>query len=98
MRSGRAIFTGASGLFGFVLKGGDEAARAALIDGLSHFGIGYSWAGSKAWRCLSIRSVIAPRPADPEGPLVRLHIGLEDPADLIADLEAGLARFRAVAG
>jgi cystathionine beta-lyase len=92
-------FRGASGLFSFVLKGGDEAARAALIDGLEHFGIGYSWGGFES---LAI-------PADPqkirtatawqaEGPLVRLQIGLEDPDDLIADLQAGLARFAGVRG
>ena len=92
-------FTGSSGLFSFVLKGGDEAARAALIDGLDHFGIGYSWGGFES---LAL-------PVDParyrtatswqaEGPLVRLQIGLEDPADLIADLDAGLARFRKVRG
>ncbi|MCC2979832.1 cystathionine beta-lyase [Sphingomonas sp. IC4-52] len=92
-------FTGSSGLFSFVLKGGDEAARAALIDGLDHFGIGYSWGGFES---LAI-------PADPErhrtatvptfaGPLVRLQIGLEDPDDLIADLAAGLDRFRATLG
>jgi len=38
-------FAGASGLFTFILNGGDEAARAALIDSLRHFGIGYSWGG-----------------------------------------------------
>ncbi|SCW73923.1 cystathionine beta-lyase [Sphingobium faniae] len=92
-------FSGSSGLFSFVLKGGDEAARAALIDGLAHFGIGYSWGGFES---LAL-------PVDParyrsattweaEGPAVRLHIGLEDPADLIADLDAGLARFRAARG
>ncbi|MFB0873018.1 MULTISPECIES: cystathionine beta-lyase [unclassified Sphingobium] len=90
-------FSGSTGLFSFVLDGGDEAARAALIDGLAHFGIGYSWGGFES---LAL-------PVDParyrsatvwqaEGPAVRLHIGLEDPADLIADLAAGLARFRAV--
>jgi cysteine-S-conjugate beta-lyase len=89
-------FTGSSGLFSFVLDGGDDAARAALIDGLNHFGIGYSWGGFES---LAI-------PADPAsirtatqwqagGPLVRLQIGLEDPADLIEDLAAGLKRFRA---
>jgi cystathionine beta-lyase len=89
-------FMGSSGLFTFILKGGDEAARAALIDDLAHFGIGYSWGGFES---LAL-------PVDParyrsatrwqaEGPAVRLHIGLEDPADLIADLETGLARFRA---
>jgi cysteine-S-conjugate beta-lyase len=89
-------FAGASGLFAFVLKGGDDAARCALIDGLELFGIGFSWGG--------FESLVIP--ADPdtlrsatrwtaEGPLVRLHIGLEDPDDLIADLRAGLDRFAA---
>ena len=92
-------FAGSSGLFSFVLDGGDEKSRAALIDGLAHFGIGYSWGGFES---LAL-------PVDParyrtatnwraEGPLVRLQIGLEDPDDLIADLDAGLARFRAARG
>jgi cystathionine beta-lyase len=92
-------FAGSSGLFSFVLKGGDEKARAALIDGLAHFGIGYSWGGfeSLALPVDPARYRSATR-WDAEGPLVRLSIGLEDPADLIADLEAGLARFRALRG
>lgn len=92
-------FTGSTGLFSFVLNGGDEAARAALIDALAHFGIGYSWGGFES---LAI-------PADPErhrsattpdfaGPLIRLQIGLEDPDDLIADLANGLQRFSDVRG
>ena len=89
-------FSGSTGLFTFIFDGGDDAARAALIDGLAYFGIGYSWGGFES---LAL-------PVDPAryrsatrwqaaGPAVRLHIGLEDPADLIADLDAGLARFRA---
>ncbi len=89
-------FTGSSGLFSFVLDGGDEAARAALIDGLAHFGIGYSWGGFESLALpvdpLSIRTATRWQAA---GPLVRLQIGLEDPADLIEDLAAGLKRFRA---
>ncbi len=92
-------FTGASGLFSFVLQGGEADARAALIDGLQHFGIGYSWGG---YESLAL-------PVDPEkyrsatrwdaaGPVVRLSIGLEHPDDLIADLKAGLDRFRAARG
>lgn len=92
-------FTGASGLFSFALQGGDANARAALIDGLRHFGIGYSWGG---YESLAL-------PVDPEkyrsatrwdaaGPVVRLSIGLEHPDDLIADLKAGLDRFRAARG
>jgi cystathionine beta-lyase len=90
-------FSGSTGLFSFVLSGGDDAARAALIDGLAHFGIGYSWGGfeSLALPIDPARYRSATR-WEAEGPAVRLHIGLEDPADLIADLDAGLTRFRAV--
>lgn len=89
-------FRGSSGLFAFVLDGGDEAARAALIDTLHHFGIGYSWGGfeSLAIPVDPARYRTATTP-DFAGPLVRLQIGLEDPADLIADLERGLDAFRA---
>ena len=89
-------YRGASGLFAFTLNGGGEAEQAAFVDGLSHFGIGYSWGGFES---LAL-------PADPErsrtatrwraeGPLVRLHIGLEDMDDLIEDLAEGLARYGA---
>lgn len=90
-------FAGSSGLFAFVLNGGDDAARTALIDGLELFGIGFSWGG---YESLVI-------PADPprsavkwvaEGSLVRLQIGLEDAEDLIADLAAGLDRFAEARG
>jgi cystathionine beta-lyase len=87
-------FKGASGLFSFVLAGGDEAARAKLIDGLDHFGIGYSWGGfeSLALPVDPAKLRTATR-TEQEGPMVRLHIGLEDPDDLIADLARGLAGY-----
>ena len=92
----RRDFRGSSGLFSFVLDGGDEASRAALIDALHHFGIGYSWGGFESLALpvdpARYRTVTTPNFA---GPLVRLQIGLEEPADLIADLERGLAAFRA---
>lgn len=89
-------FKGSSGLFSFALRGGDDDDRAALIDGLDLFGIGYSWGGFES---LAL-------PVDPQryrsvtqradaGPIIRLQIGLEDPDDLIADLAAGLKRFEA---
>ena len=89
-------FKGASGLFGIVLNGGSDAARAAMLDGLDLFGLGYSWGGFES---LAIpvdphRYRTATKPAF-AGPLVRLSIGLEDPDDLIADLDAGLRRFAA---
>ena len=87
-------FRGATGLFSFVLRGGDEAARDRLIDGLELFGIGYSWGGFES---LAVPPDITRTATSPswEGPLVRLHVGLEDPDDLIADLAAGLARYAA---
>ncbi len=89
-------FKGSSGLFSFVLNGGDDAARSALIDGLELFGIGYSWGGyeSLALPVDPARYRSATTPTFP-GPLVRLSIGLEDPDDLIADLAAGLDRATA---
>ena len=87
-------FLGACGLFGVVLKPVGEKALAAMIDGMAHFGIGYSWGG--------FESLIIPaqfkrtaRKFDAEGPVIRIHAGLEDAGDLIADLEAGFARLNA---
>ncbi len=89
-------FKGSSGLFSFVLNGGDEAARAALIDRLDLFGIGYSWGGFESLAIPADPARIrTAAPRDYAGPLVRLQIGLEDTADLIADLDHGLAAFRA---
>jgi cystathionine beta-lyase len=89
-------FGGSSGLFSFVLKGGGDAARAKLIDGLRHFGLGYSWGGYESLALpvdpQRVRSVTK---VTEEGPMVRLHIGLEDPQDLIDDLAAGLAAYGA---
>lgn len=79
-------FNGSSGLFSFELKDADKASREAFVDALQLFGIGYSWGGYESL-VLPIdpyRTVAEP----PAANLVRLHIGLEDPEDLIADLAA----------
>lgn len=88
-------FRGPSGLFAFALRGGTEASRAAFIDALRLFGIGYSWGGfeSLAIPIDPARHRSVTRPAF-SGPLVRLQIGLEHPDDLLADLDQALARFR----
>ena len=82
-------FKGSSGLFSFELTGANDAERAAFVDRLNLFGIGYSWGGyeSLALPVNPIRTA-STAPADN---LIRLHIGLEDPDDLIADLAASFA-------
>lgn len=86
-------FSGATGLFSVELKPCTEAQLAAMIDGYELFGLGYSWGG--------FESLVVP--ADLRygrtvrrwsgGQLVRYHIGLEHPDDLIRDLTAGFARL-----
>jgi cystathionine beta-lyase len=86
-------FSGACGLFGVVLKPVSEAGLAAFIDGLQHFGIGYSWGGFESLIIPAhIRRTV--RPFEAEGPVLRIHAGLEDPDDLIADLEKGFERLK----
>ena len=91
----RRDFAGASGLFGVVLKPMNRKAYAALIDSLELFGIGASWGGYE--------SLIMPMsPGDTRsattwphaGPCFRIHAGLENPDDLLADLDAGFRRLR----
>jgi cystathionine beta-lyase len=84
-------FKGSSGLFSFELKGADLATRSAFVDNLELFAIGFSWGGYE-----SIAIPVDPHRTvgePPAGNLVRLHIGLEDPDDLIADLAAALERI-----
>ena len=91
-------FKGAASLFGVVLRPVPWEAVAAMIDALELFGIGSSWGG---YESLAIRvDVSKGRTAtkwNPGGPLIRLHIGLEDPDDLIADLERAFARLEQAA-
>lgn len=87
---------GASGLFGVVFADGDWTAAAAMLDGLAHFGIGASWGGYESLVIPAHPEKIRTATDWPHStPCVRFHIGLEDPDDLIADLEAGLARYNA---
>ncbi|HEX6859541.1 MAG TPA: cystathionine beta-lyase [Caulobacteraceae bacterium] len=88
-------FSGACGLFGFVLRPGSRKQVHAFLDALKLFGLGFSWGGfeSLAIHCdpqLSRRVF----KKDLGGPLIRLHIGLESPADLIGDLRAGLDAYQ----
>ena len=77
-------FTGSSGLFSFELEDSSATERETFVESLELFGIGFSWGGYE-----SLAIPVDPRRAVSEAPapnLIRLHVGLEDPADLIADL------------
>lgn len=92
----RRDFRAASGLFGVILKPVGKDRIAAMLDHMRLFRMGWSWGGFESliiptfperlrtateWRCA--------------GPCLRLHIGLEDVNDLMADLSEGFARLGA---
>ncbi|ODN70326.1 cystathionine beta-lyase [Methylobrevis pamukkalensis] len=90
-------FAGACGLFSFVTRKAPLDAVKAMLDGLELFGLGYSWGGFESLAIVSDpRTTRSATTWTDEGHLIRLHIGLEDTDDLIADLAAGLERFSAV--
>ncbi len=86
-------FTGASGLFAFTQRGASAAQRDGFVDALTRFGLGYSWGGFESL-ALPVDPVRTARRVDFDGPLVRLHIGLENPADLIDDLARAFDSLR----
>jgi cysteine-S-conjugate beta-lyase len=87
-------FGGAASLFSIVLQPASEGQVTKLIDALTLFGIGSSWGGFESLAIASHQEILRTRTAtrwDSAEPVIRLHIGLEDPDDLIADLERGFA-------
>ncbi|CAN7442422.1 cystathionine beta-lyase [Bosea sp. LjRoot237] len=89
-------FTGACSLFSIELEPVSMKAVAAMLDGLTLFGMGASWGGYESlvlpFDCTRYRTATKP---GFKGPTIRFHIGLEDLEDLKEDLDAGFARLRA---
>lgn len=88
-------FEGAASLFSFVLNPVGDKVVAAFVDALKLFGIGSSWGGYES--LITVARIEKYRTAtrwNPGGPTLRLHIGLEDPDDLIADLEQAFGVLR----
>lgn len=94
---GHALFLrdcqGANGLLSFEFKSRIEGLLERFVAALSLFKLGYSWGGFESLVSVvdGLRSVADWRG---NGPMLRLHVGLEDPDDLIRDLEAGFAAIR----
>ncbi|MFC3713184.1 cystathionine beta-lyase [Sphingoaurantiacus capsulatus] len=92
-------FHGASSLFAMILREGGRPETGPLVDGLKHFGMGFSFGGYESLILpVEPHTIRTATRWAADGPLVRLHIGLEDPGDLIADLEAGLLRYETALG
>ena len=90
-------FTGASGLFGVVLKPISKPSLKAFFNALRHFGMGFSWGGFESL-CVHVhpeKNRSATR-WTAEGPVLRFHAGLEHIDDLTADLEHAFAAMRSV--
>ncbi|MBK6897148.1 MAG: cystathionine beta-lyase [Alphaproteobacteria bacterium] len=88
-------FSGANGLLAILLKEAPKKAASDFVNGLELFPIGSSWGGYES--LLQPQYLEKYRSAVPwteKGACLRLQIGLEDPEDLIVDLEKGLERFR----
>jgi cystathionine beta-lyase len=88
---------GTNGLLSFELQHSfDQAAAERLIDGLRLFGLGASWGGYESLVTLAnLRNARSVTDWSGRGQIIRLHIGLEDPADLLADLQQGFAALQA---
>lgn len=87
-------FSGSSGLFAAVLKPATHERLAAMLDNLELFGMGFSWGGYESL-ILAVNPERTRSATDwaADGPTLRIHAGLEDIDDLIADLDAGLRRL-----
>lgn len=92
----KKYFSGSTSTFGIILHETDRRKIAAMLDGMSIFRLGFSWGG--------FESLLFPEQPSPirtaqawteEGFSLRLHIGLEDTADLLEDLAGGLRRLSA---
>jgi cystathionine beta-lyase len=96
-RMWKKYYSGASGLMGLMIKAKNEKSVVKFVNNLKLFGHGYSWGGFESLalhqniREQGNRSYL--KLAKNEH-LVRLHIGLEDPSDLIADIKQSLKHLK----
>ena len=88
-------FSGASGLVSFEFRDATPAAANAFVDALTLFGIGASWGGYESLALVAQPERLREhRGWSGDAPVVRLHVGLEEPADLTADLAQAFAATR----
>ena len=96
-RMWKKYYSGASGLMGLKIKSRNKTSVLKFVNSLKLFGYGYSWGGFESLALHQGSLEIGKRKflnLAKDEHLVRLHIGLEDPNDLIADLKQALRHLR----
>ena len=96
-RMWKKYYSGASGLMGLKIKSNNKNSVLKFVNSLKLFGYGYSWGGFESLALHQGSLEIGKRKflnLAKDEHLVRLHIGLEDPNDLIADLKQALRHLR----
>jgi len=96
-RMWKKYYSGASGLMGLKIKSRNKNSVLKFVNSLKLFGYGYSWGGFESLALHQGSLEIGKRKflnLEKDEHLVRLHIGLEDPNDLIADLKQALRHLR----
>ena len=89
----KKYYSGASGLLGIIIKSRSKASVYKFVNSLEFFGIGYSWGGYSSLAVYNDPVEIGSRhffKLEKNQHLVRVHVGLEDPNDLIQDLKRSL--------
>ncbi|MEM9572230.1 MAG: cystathionine beta-lyase [Pseudomonadota bacterium] len=90
-------FCGSNGLFSFILKASDDDHLDRFLEAMTLFGMGFSWGGFESLLIScddQLDRISGDRIHDRTGPLMRIHVGLEDPEDLMADLDKAFAAMR----
>ena len=93
----KKYYSGASGLMGLKIKSKDIKSVRKFVNSLKLFGYGYSWGGFESLALHQESREKGNRKymnLKNDEHLVRLHIGLEDPSDLIADIKQALKHLR----
>ena len=93
----KKYYSGASGLMGLKIKAKNKKSVIKFVNSLKLFGYGYSWGGFESLALHQGKSERGNRKfldLDKDERLVRLHIGLEDPSDLIADIKQALKHLK----
>tara|TARA_B100000780_G_scaffold277736_1_gene249170 strand:- start:73 stop:1245 length:1173 start_codon:yes stop_codon:yes gene_type:complete len=87
----KKYYSGATGLFSIVIKSKNKSSVIKFVNSLECFGIGYSWGGFESLAILQdIASQRNFHRFEKNEFIVRVHVGLEDPKDLIADIKSSL--------